>query len=150
MLVNHDVEMSLNVDVLAGNLFHKVAKHTQKERDFLGPPSPSSSPSTPSSLSFITPNSLPWDYWEFNKAFFRNLARWTLDHPDLTLDCLVYEVACVIDNGEDFSGQIPDEPFVARSLIAALTNLMKLGVVGHCAIIQFAVSLMKSLDRPKG
>ncbi|KAF9456289.1 hypothetical protein BDZ94DRAFT_1315293 [Collybia nuda] len=71
---------------------------------------------------------LPWGTWDLDPAFFSALSRWTLDHPESSLDNVLDSVRDGIDKGiEPLLGLIPDNPFPARGLIGALAHLIKLG-----------------------
>jgi hypothetical protein len=59
------------------------------------------------------------------------MSRWTIDHPETTLDRVLDNIRARIDNGKDLLELIPDSPFPARSLITGLGYLVKLGAV-HC------------------
>ena len=76
-------------------------------------------------------SSLPsqWDSWELDSEFFKAMSRWTLDHPETTLDRVLDSICAGIDNGKDVLDLIPDSPFPARSLLTALGYLIKLGAV---------------------
>lgn len=71
----------------------------------------------------------PWDDWDLDPNFFTALSRWTIKHPDSSLD-RVFENICVgIDSGKSLFELIPNSPFPARGLIGALGHLVKLGAV---------------------
>jgi hypothetical protein len=72
---------------------------------------------------------LQWDPWELDPKFFKAMSRWTVDHPETTLDRVLDNICVGIENGKDLLELIPDSPFPARSLIKALGYLVKLGTV---------------------
>jgi hypothetical protein len=57
------------------------------------------------------------------------LSRWTLDHPESSIDHVLKNISDGIDNGMELLQFIPDSPFPARGLIGALAHLVKLGAV---------------------
>lgn len=67
--------------------------------------------------------------WELNAEFFTALSRWTLDHPDSTLDHILRRVSDAIDSGRDYLDLIPNSPFPAQSLMKSLTQLIQLSAV---------------------
>jgi hypothetical protein len=90
---------------------------------------------------------LQWDSWELNPKFFTALTRWTIDHPDTTLDGVLKNVCDAIDRGRDLLEVIPDAPFPARSLVKALGCLVKLGAVRHFYVISLYLSLSSRIFR---
>ena len=72
-----------------------------------------------------------WDSWELDPEFFKAMSRWTIDHPETTLDRVLDDICAGIDNGKDLLKLIPDSPFPARSLVTGLGYLIKLGAVHH-------------------
>jgi hypothetical protein len=77
----------------------------------------------------------PWDSWELDPEFFKAMSRWTIEHPETTLDRVLDNICVGIDNGRDLLELIPDSPFPARSLVKALGYLVKLGTVGHFGFV---------------
>jgi hypothetical protein len=77
----------------------------------------------------LSPPPSGWDSWELDPKFFKAMSRWTIDHPETTLDCVLDNICAGIDNRKDLLDLIPDSPFPARSLVAALGYLVKLGAV---------------------
>lgn len=75
------------------------------------------------------PSTLPWVTWELDKNFFQALSRWTLDHPETSLDRILERICVGIDSGQDLIALIPDQPFPARGLVTAVVHLFKLSVV---------------------
>jgi hypothetical protein len=73
-----------------------------------------------------------WESWELDPEFFKAMSRWTIDHPETTLDRVLDNIYAGIDNGKDLLELIPDSPFPARSLVTGLGYLVKLGAV-HCS-----------------
>ena len=80
------------------------------------------------SAGFSSPPS-EWESWELDPEFFKAMSRWTIDHPETTLDRVLDDICVGIDNGQDLVELIPDVPFPARSLVKALAYLVKLGAV---------------------
>lgn len=78
-------------------------------------PSPSASP--------------PWDPWELNPEFFAAMSRWTISHPESTLDRILDKLCIAIENGQPLLELIPDSPFPARGLIKGIIHLLQLGRV---------------------
>jgi hypothetical protein len=72
---------------------------------------------------------LPWDPWELNPEFFAAMSRWTIDHPESTLDRILDRLCTAIENGQPLLELIPDSPFPARSLIKGIAHLLQLGRV---------------------
>ena len=85
------------------------------------------------SAGFSSPPS-EWDSWELDTEFFKAMSRWTIDHPETTLDRVLDDICIGIDNGKDLIELIPDAPFPARSLVQALGYLVKLGAVHHFSL----------------
>jgi len=71
----------------------------------------------------------PWDPWELNPEFFAAMSRWTIDHPESTLDRILERLCTAIESGQSLLELIPDRPFPARSLIQGITRLLQLGRV---------------------
>ena len=59
------------------------------------------------------------------------MSRWTIDHPDTTLPLVLDSICVGIDKGRDLVELIPDSPLPARSLVKALSYIVKLGTVGR-------------------
>ncbi|KAG6898526.1 hypothetical protein C0993_006215, partial [Termitomyces sp. T159_Od127] len=57
--------------------------------------------------------------WELDAEFFSALSKWTMDHPESTLDRVLERVDPAIEDGKDYMELIPDTPFPARGLIKA-------------------------------
>jgi hypothetical protein len=76
---------------------------------------------------------LPWDPWELNPEFFAAMSRWTIDHPESTLDRILDRLCTAIDNGQPLLDLVPDSPFPARSLIKGIAHLLQLGRVRDLA-----------------
>jgi hypothetical protein len=70
-----------------------------------------------------------WESWELDPEFFKAMSRWTIKHPETTLDRVLDDICVGIDKGKDLVELIPDAPFPARSLVKALGYLIKLGAV---------------------
>jgi hypothetical protein len=81
-----------------------------------------------------------WDSWELDPKFFKAMSRWTIDHPETTLDRVLDNICAGIDNGKDLLDLIPDSPFPARSLVTALGYLVKLGAVYIFSLSVFDVT----------
>ncbi|KAG6875730.1 hypothetical protein C0993_007772, partial [Termitomyces sp. T159_Od127] len=64
--------------------------------------------------------------WELDAEFFSALSKWTLDHPESTLDRVLERVDQAIEDGRDYMEIIPDTPFPARGLIQAVAQLIQL------------------------
>jgi hypothetical protein len=71
----------------------------------------------------------PWDPWELNPEFFAAMSRWTIDHPESTLDKILDRLCTAVENGQPLLELIPDSPFPARSLIRGIAHLLQLGRV---------------------
>jgi hypothetical protein len=76
-----------------------------------------------------SPSALPWDPWELDPEFFAAMSRWTIEHPESTLDRILDRLCTAIENGQPLLELIPDSPFPARSLIKGITHLLQLGRV---------------------
>ena len=76
-----------------------------------------------------TGSTVPWREWKLDKAFFKALSRYTIDHPEATLPRVLDRVTQGLEANEDLFLLIPNVPFPARDLIQALAHLVKLGVV---------------------
>jgi hypothetical protein len=79
----------------------------------------------------LSSSELPWDPWELDPKFFKAMSRWTIDHPETTLDRVLDNICAGIDKGTDLVDLIPNSPFPACSLVKALGYLVKLGAVSH-------------------
>jgi hypothetical protein len=77
----------------------------------------------------VTGTSPPWDPWELNPEFFAAMSRWTIEHPESTLDKILDKLCTAIDNSQPLLDLIPDSPFPARSLIKGIAHLLQLGKV---------------------
>lgn len=73
--------------------------------------------------------SAPWESWELDATFFSALSRWTLEHPESSLDRVLDRLCQAIEHGQGLLEVIPDGPFPARGLVKALAHLLKLGKV---------------------
>ena len=73
----------------------------------------------------------PWDPWELDPEFFAAMTRWTIEHPESTLDKILDGLCTAIENGQPLLDLIPDSPFPARSLIKGITHLLQLGRVRY-------------------
>jgi hypothetical protein len=78
-------------------------------------------------MSSLSP---PWEAWALDQEFFGALIRWTITHPESTLDRVLDNICVGIDKGQDIIDCIPEGLFPARSLVEALGRLVKLGTVG--------------------
>ena len=74
-------------------------------------------------------SSVPWREWKLDKAFFKALSRYTIDHPEATLSRVLDKVIQGLEANKDLALLIPTVAFPARDLIQALAHLVKLGVV---------------------
>ncbi|KAF7978384.1 hypothetical protein HWV62_769 [Athelia sp. TMB] len=69
-----------------------------------------------------------WPTWDLDPKFFQAMSRWTLDHPESSLEKVLEKVCGAIEKSDGIMESIPDSPFPARSLITALTYLLRLGI----------------------
>ncbi|KAF7980318.1 hypothetical protein HWV62_39120 [Athelia sp. TMB] len=102
-------------------------------------------------LSTCPLQSLPWDSWELDHKFFKALSQWTLTHPDSTLDKILDDVCAALESGTSNSVMqlIPDSPFPARSLIQALTYVLRLGITistAKVAVQKFSKEIVRWND----
>ncbi|KAG6863261.1 hypothetical protein C0993_012313, partial [Termitomyces sp. T159_Od127] len=78
--------------------------------------------------------------WELDAEFFSALSKWTLEHPESTLDRVLERVDQAIENGKDYMELIPSTPFPARGLIQAVAQLIQLSAVRPFSSIYFLIS----------
>ncbi|KIM76827.1 hypothetical protein PILCRDRAFT_638064 [Piloderma croceum F 1598] len=78
-------------------------------------------------LTRPVPSQYPWDDWNLDSKFFAALSRWTIDHPESTLERVLAKITAGIDNGNALIELISDSPFPARGLVTALVYLLKFG-----------------------
>jgi len=95
-----------------GKMWDKIFGDTTDEPTTLGPSGPP-----------------PWDPWELNSEFFAAMSRWTIDHPESTLDRILDRLCTAVENGQPLLELVPDSPFPARSLIKGIAHLLQLGSV---------------------
>jgi hypothetical protein len=74
-------------------------------------------------------SSRPWGTWNLDAEFFRSLSHWTIDHPESSIDRILDGICTAVDNTKYLLGLIPDSPFPAHSLVQALGQLIKIGMV---------------------
>jgi len=77
----------------------------------------------------MSASSPPWGTWTLDENFFAALARWTIDNPESSIGRILDKICVAIDNSAEVVNFIPDSPFPARSLVQALTALVKVGRV---------------------
>jgi hypothetical protein len=58
--------------------------------------------------------------------FFGAVSRWTIDHPESTLDRILDRLCTAVENGQPLLDLVPDSPFPARSLIKGIAHLLQL------------------------
>ncbi|KAF7980316.1 hypothetical protein HWV62_39116 [Athelia sp. TMB] len=88
----------------------------------------------------------PWDSWELDPKFFKTLSIWTLTHPESSLDKIMDNVCTALESGDSVLQLIPDSPFPARSLIQALTYVLRLGIsisTAKVAVQEFAQQIVQ-------
>jgi hypothetical protein len=85
---------------------------------------------------------VPWDDWDLDPMFFTALSKWTLDHPDNSLDRVMGVICDRIGDSKDILKLIPSSPFPARELVMALTYLVKLGAVRRSDVFPSFMSSM--------
>jgi len=69
----------------------------------------------------------PWNDWELDPKFFSALStRWTLEHPECTLDRVFDNGYQGIEKDGTFFSLIPNGPFPAHDLVGALSYFVKL------------------------
>lgn len=69
------------------------------------------------------------EQWDLDPEFFAALTRWTLTHPESSLDRVMEKICFGLDCGKELFELIPDRPFPARGLIKGLAQVVKLGTV---------------------
>ncbi|KAJ7195989.1 hypothetical protein C8J57DRAFT_1421250 [Mycena rebaudengoi] len=82
-------------------------------------------------MSSLTPSSIapPWGTWSLDAQFLADLNTWTAEHPAKNnLRTVLKAISNAIDRSEDWLEYIPDSPFPAESLLAALAALLNFGV----------------------
>ncbi|KAG6864037.1 hypothetical protein C0993_009587, partial [Termitomyces sp. T159_Od127] len=90
--------------------------------------------------------------WELDGEFFSTLSKWTLEHPESTLDRVLERVDRAIENGKDYMELIPDTPFPARGLIQAVAQLIQLSAKISRAqreIRDFSLKIINWVNRVK-
>lgn len=96
--------------------------------------------------SIIISSPAPWGDWDLDPKFFSSLSRWTLQHPESTLDQILVKICVGIDSGKDLMDLIPNSPFPARGLIGALAHLLQLGVVCSSDITLSCICLLNVIS----
>jgi hypothetical protein len=89
-------------------------------------------------MSSLTPSSIapPWGTWSLDAQFLADLNTWTAEHPAKNnLRTVLKAISNAIDRSEDWLECIPDSPFPAESLLAALAALLNFGVVSLVLLI---------------
>ncbi|KAG6875349.1 hypothetical protein C0993_009664, partial [Termitomyces sp. T159_Od127] len=93
-----------------------------------------------------------YEKWELDADFFSALSKWTLNHPESTLDRVLERVDQAITGGTDFMEVIPNSPFPARSLIQAVAQLIQLSAKISRAqreVRDFALKIINWVNRVK-
>ncbi|KZP18420.1 hypothetical protein FIBSPDRAFT_1046139 [Athelia psychrophila] len=91
-----------------------------------------------------------WPSWELDPAFFQAMSRWTMEHPESSLDKVMDNVCSAIENSDSVMQFIPDSPFPARSLVTALVHLLRLGIAistAKSAVYDFAKQIVHWLGQ---
>ena len=71
--------------------------------------------------------------WDLDPAFFKALSRWTLDNPKVNSDEVVQHIFDGVLDCTELLDCIPDSPFPVRTLVKALSSLVKASTV--CRLI---------------
>lgn len=85
------------------------------------------------SFSVMKPETPRWEKWTLDAAFFDALAKWDKEHGESKIDRVIVKVCNAIDASDNYLKFIPDNPFPARGIVDALSQLIKLfAVCYHC------------------
>ncbi|KZP06241.1 hypothetical protein FIBSPDRAFT_324912 [Athelia psychrophila] len=77
------------------------------------------------------------------------MSQWTKKHPESSLKSVMDKICSAIESS-DVIAFIPDSPFPARTLVAALVSLLKLGIKiseAKSAAFEFAKQVVNWLDQ---
>ncbi|KZP08539.1 hypothetical protein FIBSPDRAFT_261721 [Athelia psychrophila] len=91
-----------------------------------------------------------WPSWELDPDFFQAMSRWTMEHPESSLDNVMDKICSAIESSDSVMQLIPDSPFPARSLVTALVYLLRLGVTistAKLAVYDFAKQIVHWLGQ---
>ncbi|KZP18456.1 hypothetical protein FIBSPDRAFT_933419 [Athelia psychrophila] len=92
----------------------------------------------------------PWPSWELNPDFFQAMSRWTMEHPESSLEKIMDNICSAIESSDSVMQLIPDSPFPARSLVTALVYLLRLGLTistAKSAVYDFAKQIVHWLGQ---
>ncbi|KAG6867963.1 hypothetical protein C0993_009010 [Termitomyces sp. T159_Od127] len=92
------------------------------------------------------------DKWELDAEFFSALSKWTLDHPESTLDRVLERIDQAIEGGKNYMELIPDTPFPARGLVKAVAQLIQLSAKisrGQGKVRDFSFKIINWVNRVK-
>ncbi|KZP18441.1 hypothetical protein FIBSPDRAFT_956233 [Athelia psychrophila] len=88
--------------------------------------------------------------WELDPDFFQAMSRWTMKHPESSLDKVMDKVFSAIESSDSMVQFIPDSPFPARTLVTALVSLLRLGITisaAKSAVYDFAKEIVHWLGQ---
>ncbi|KZP10166.1 hypothetical protein FIBSPDRAFT_1051471 [Athelia psychrophila] len=91
-----------------------------------------------------------WPSWKLDPDFFQAMSRWTMEHPESSLDKVMDNICSAIESSDSVMQLIPDSPFPARSLVTALVYLLRLGITistAKSAVYDFAKQIVHWLGQ---